>query len=58
MSTIGLDEENIRKYVAWQEKQEKQLEAIQGKLFDKAFASVGSHLPGVILQAAASGGGS
>jgi len=34
VSTIGLDEEKIRKYVAWQEQHEKQLEAIQGKLFD------------------------
>ena len=33
-STIGLDEERIRKYVKWQEKREKQLEATQGKLFD------------------------
>jgi hypothetical protein len=31
---VGLDEEQIRQYVKWQEKQEKQLEAIQGKLFD------------------------
>ena len=34
VSTIGLDEEKIRKYVAWQEKREKQLETIQGRLFD------------------------
>jgi putative transposase len=34
VSTIGLDEDKIRKYVKWQEKREKQLEAIQGKLFD------------------------
>lgn len=34
VSTIGLDEEKIRKYVEWQEKQEKHLEAIQGQLFD------------------------
>lgn len=34
VSTIGLDEEQIRKYVKWQEKREKQLEAIQGELFD------------------------
>ena len=34
VSTIGLDEEKIRKYVKWQEKQEKQVEATQGKLFD------------------------
>jgi hypothetical protein len=31
---LGLDEEKIRKYVQWQEKQEKQAEAVQGKLFD------------------------
>jgi len=29
-----LDEEQVRKYVNWQEKREKQLEVIQGKLFD------------------------
>ena len=34
VSTIGLDEDKIRKYVKWQEKKEKQLEAIRGKLFD------------------------
>ena len=34
VSTIGLDEEKIRKYVQWQEKQEKQVEVVQGKLFD------------------------
>jgi putative transposase len=34
VSTIGLDEEKVRKYVQWQEKQEKQVEAVQGKLFD------------------------
>ena len=34
VSTIGLDEEKIRKYVTWQAKKEKQLEAIQGELFD------------------------
>ena len=34
VSTIGLDEAQIRKYVQWQEKQEKQTEAVQGKLFD------------------------
>jgi putative transposase len=34
VSTVGLDEEQIRKYVVWQEKREKQLEAIQGELFD------------------------
>ena len=34
VSTIGLDEEKIRKYVKWQEAQEKQAEAEQRKLFD------------------------
>ncbi len=34
VSTVGIDEEQIREYVRWQEKQEKQLEAIQGKLFE------------------------
>lgn len=34
VSTIGLDEERIRKYVKWQEKREKEVEATQGKLFD------------------------
>lgn len=34
VSTIGLDEEKIRKYVKWQEQREKRLEAIQGELFD------------------------
>ena len=34
VSTVGIDEEQIREYVRWQEKQEKQAEAIQGKLFD------------------------
>ena len=35
VSTIGLDEEKIRKYVQWQEKQEKQAEVVQGKLFEE-----------------------
>ena len=34
VSTIGLDEEKIRKYVKWQEKREKEQEAVQGRLFD------------------------
>lgn len=34
MSTIGLDEEKIRKYVQWQEKQEKDIEVAQRRLFD------------------------
>ncbi|MCB0078060.1 MAG: IS200/IS605 family transposase, partial [Anaerolineales bacterium] len=32
VSTVGLDEERIRKYVAWQEK--KGQDAEQGRLFD------------------------
>ncbi len=34
VSTVGLDEEKIRKYVQWQETHEKRAEAIQGRLFD------------------------
>ncbi len=34
VSTIGLDEEKIRKYVQWQERQERQVEVSQGKLFE------------------------
>ena len=34
VSTIGLDEGQVRKYVKWQEKREKRLEVIQGRLFD------------------------
>ena len=34
VSTVGVDEEEIREYVKWQEKKEKKDEAIQGKLFD------------------------
>lgn len=34
VSTIGLDEERIRKYVQWQEKKEKQDEMYQKRLFD------------------------
>ena len=34
VSTVGIDEEQIRLYVRWQEKKEKAMEAIQGKLFD------------------------
>ena len=34
VSTIGLDEEKIRKYVQGQEKREKQAEAVQVKMFD------------------------
>lgn len=34
VSTIGLDEDKIKKYVQWQEKQEQQAEVVQKKLFD------------------------
>lgn len=34
VSTIGLDEDKIRKYVKWQGQREKRLEATQGKLFE------------------------
>ena len=34
VSTVGIDEEEVRKYVRWQEKKEKKDEATQGKLFD------------------------
>jgi len=34
VSTVGLDEDKIRKYVRWQETQEKQAEAYQRRLFD------------------------
>lgn len=33
VSTAGLDEEMIRKYVRWQEKKEKEIESQQFKLF-------------------------
>jgi putative transposase len=34
VSTVGIDEERIRKYVRWQEAKEKQAEAEQKRLFD------------------------
>jgi putative transposase len=34
VSTVGIDEEKIRKYVQWQEAQEKREEAHQKRLFD------------------------
>ncbi len=34
VSTVGLDEEQIRKYVQWQAQREKQIEARQQRLFD------------------------
>ncbi len=32
VSTVGIDEEKIRKYVQWQEKKEREIEQQQGKL--------------------------
>jgi putative transposase len=34
VTTVGIDEEMVRQYVRWQEKQEKRAEAIQQRLFD------------------------
>ena len=34
VSTVGLDEEKVRKYVKWQERKEKSLEATQRKMFE------------------------
>ena len=34
VSTVGLDEDKIRKYVRWQEAQDKQAEQTQQRLFD------------------------
>ncbi len=34
VSTIGLDEDKIRRYVQWQEDPEKQAELVQRRLFD------------------------
>jgi len=33
VSTVGLNEEQIRKYVQWQEKKEKEVESTQLKMF-------------------------
>ena len=33
VSTIGLDEDKIRKYVKWQEQRDKEIESYQGELF-------------------------
>lgn len=33
VSTVGLDEEKIRKYVRWQERKEKEIESHQQNLF-------------------------
>ena len=34
VSTVGLDEDQIRRYVKWQEKRERQVESAQRQLFD------------------------
>jgi putative transposase len=34
VSTVGLDEDKIRKYVKWQETKEKEVEEVQKGLFD------------------------
>ncbi len=34
VSTVGLNEEQVRKYVKWQEQKEKEVEAIQRRLID------------------------
>jgi putative transposase len=34
VSTVGLDESKIRKYVQWQEKKDKEIEQSQLKLFE------------------------
>ena len=34
VSTVGLDEEKIRKYVRWQEEKEREIETRQRRLFD------------------------
>jgi putative transposase len=34
VSTVGLDEDKIRKYVKWQETKEKEVEQVQKGLFD------------------------
>ncbi|MBN1306098.1 MAG: hypothetical protein JXA13_16795 [Anaerolineales bacterium] len=34
VSTVGLGEEKIRKYVQWQEQQEKRNEVVQGRMFE------------------------
>jgi len=35
VSTVGLNEEQIRLYVRWQEKEERKIEQSQGKLFEE-----------------------
>ena len=35
VSTVGIDETRIREYVQWQEKKEREIEKLQGNLFDQ-----------------------
>ena len=35
VSTVGINEDQIRQYVRWQEKKEKEIEKLQGNLFDE-----------------------
>ena len=35
VSTVGIDETRIRKYVKWQENKEKEIERLQGNLFSE-----------------------
>ena len=35
VSTVGLDETRIREYVQWQENKEREIEKLQGNLFDE-----------------------
>ncbi len=35
VSTIGIDETRIREYVKWQENREREIEKLQGNLFDE-----------------------
>ena len=35
VSTVGIDEERIREYVRWQEKKQREIEHLQGQLFDE-----------------------
>ncbi len=36
VSTVGIDETRIREYVQWQENKEREIEKLQGNLFDEA----------------------
>jgi putative transposase len=50
VSTIGLDEAPIRKYVKWQETQERQAELTQRRLFDSLRTPRLAHLLGAPIQ--------